>query len=149
MSQTFYTPQNDAVHNNARYHKSRAEDYFHNPDKTRLLYEEAVKKANADDNPQAAQADSWLRTKAFFRMLKAYAKGEYTSIPWGSFLLFAGAILYFISPIDLLVDWVPVAGYIDDVVVVVFVIRQFKRDIDTFIFWEESRKHPGTQIIDL
>ena len=149
MSQAFYNPQQDAANNKVHHHKSRVDDYFHNPDKTRLLYEEAVKKANADDNPQAAQADSWLRTKAFFRMLKAYAKGEYTSIPWGSFLLFAGAILYFISPIDLLVDWVPVAGYIDDVVVVVFVIRQFKRDIDTFIFWEESRKHPGEQIIYL
>ena len=149
MSQAYFNPTDDHTHSAARKNRTRAEEYLHDPDKSRRLYEEAVKKANQGQDSQSVQTEPWARTKACFRLLKALAKREYPVVPWGSILLFAGAILYFISPIDLIVDWLPLAGYLDDVVVMVFLIRQIKHDIDTFIAWEENRNNPGQQIIDL
>jgi uncharacterized membrane protein YkvA (DUF1232 family) len=59
------------------------------------------------------------------------------------------AILYFVSPIDLIPDWLPLAGFVDDAAVILFVIRQLKQDIDGFLAWENAQKNPGEQIIDL
>jgi uncharacterized membrane protein YkvA (DUF1232 family) len=38
--------------------------------------------------------------------------------------MITGAIIYFVTPIDLIFDWIPLLGFIDDAAVVVFVIRQ-------------------------
>jgi uncharacterized membrane protein YkvA (DUF1232 family) len=82
-------------------------------------------------------------------LLRAYTKREYTVVPWGSIVMVTIAILYFVSPIDLIPDWLPLAGFVDDAAVILFVIRQLKQDIDGFLAWENAQKNPGGQIIDL
>jgi len=82
-------------------------------------------------------------------MLKAYLNKEYTIVPWASIAMVAGAVLYFVSPIDLLLDWIPVAGLVDDAAVLVFVLRQIRSDLEKFQMWEEAKKTPGQQVIDL
>lgn len=39
------------------------------------------------------------------------------------FLIICGCILYVVSPIDLVVDLIPVLGWLDDVAIVVMTIR--------------------------
>ncbi len=38
--------------------------------------------------------------------------------PWVSRMLLAAALAYALSPIDLIPDWLPVVGHIDDIVIV-------------------------------
>ncbi|HOW91811.1 MAG TPA: DUF1232 domain-containing protein, partial [Anaerolineaceae bacterium] len=82
-------------------------------------------------------------------MLKAYINKEYTVVPWASIVLVAGTVLYFLSPIDLILDWLPLAGFVDDAAVLVFVFRQIRVDLEKFQAWELARFNPGQQIIDL
>ena len=112
------------------------------------ILENAVKKAQQNENSQVIQPDFWTHLKAFFRLMKAYIRREYTDVPWGSIALVAGAIIYFVSPIDLLLDWIPLAGFIDDAAVLVFVLRQVKIDLAKFQEWEQTRD-PSQQIIDM
>jgi len=149
MSQTKFTPSEEQLHNVVNHNKTRAEEYLHDPDKSRQLLEEAVKKANTNQDSHSGQSDFWAQLKAFFRLLKAYTQKEYTVVPWGSIVLVIVAILYFISPIDLIIDWLPLAGFLDDAAVMVFVIRQIKHDLDSFLVWEAANKYPAGQIIDL
>ena len=76
---------------------------------------------------------------ALFRLMKAYYSGDYRDIPWGSIVMATGAIIYFVSPIDLIPDWIPFAGYVDDAAVILFVVRQIKSDVDNFMEWEAER----------
>ena len=39
-------------------------------------------------------------------------------VPWTAKAALAGAAAYFASPIDLIPDWIPVVGYLDDILVV-------------------------------
>ena len=44
------------------------------------------------------------------RMAKAYALGRYRAIPWKAMLILLAAVIYFINPLDLIPDLIPVAG---------------------------------------
>jgi uncharacterized membrane protein YkvA (DUF1232 family) len=46
------------------------------------------------------------------------------------------AVIYFVSPIDFIPDFIPVAGFIDDALVVSLALNQVKADLDAFMAWE-------------
>ncbi len=149
MSENLFTPSEKKINEAVNRSKTRAEEYLHDPEKSRILVEEAVKKANEREPGSKISKDFWSQLKAFIRMLKAYINKEYTIIPWASIAMVTGAVLYFVSPIDLMLDWIPVAGLIDDAAVLVFVLRQIRGDLEKFQIWEETKKLPGQQVIDL
>jgi uncharacterized membrane protein YkvA (DUF1232 family) len=73
------------------------------------------------------------------RLIKAYAKGEYREIPWKTMLLVVAAVIYFINPIDLFPDLIPIAGLTDDFGILIWVYTSLQTEIDNFILWEQSR----------
>ncbi|HRS73717.1 MAG TPA: YkvA family protein [Anaerolineaceae bacterium] len=149
MSEGVTPPSEEQIRDAVNRRKTKVEEYLQDPDKTRRLLEEAVHKANDHEGKPGQKPDFWMQLKAFFRLLRAYTNREYTVVPWGSIVMVTIAILYFVSPIDLIPDWLPLAGFVDDAAVILFVIRQLKQDIDGFLAWENAQKNPGGQIIDL
>lgn len=149
MSERFKPPSEEQVRDAVNRRKTKAEEYLRDPDKSRRLIEEAVQKASENESSRVQKPDFWSQLKAFFRLLEAYTRKKYTAVPWGSIVMVTIAILYFVSPFDLILDWLPVAGFVDDAAVMLFVIRQIKHDLDAFIAWEEAQKQSGGPIIDL
>lgn len=119
--------------------KSKAEEYVRDPEKSKQLLEDALKKAKEKEKSKGPLADLWNSLTALFRLLQAYIRHEYTDIPWGSIVMVVVAIIYFVSPIDLIPDWLPIAGYVDDAAVIAFVIRQIRVDLDNFLKWEAEQ----------
>lgn len=119
--------------------KSRAEEFVRDPEKSRMLLAEAMKKAKAQENSRGPLSDLWQSLTALFRLLQAYSRHEYTDIPWGSIVMVVVGIIYFVSPIDLIPDFIPLAGYVDDATVIAFVLRQVKGDLDKFVAWEAGQ----------
>jgi uncharacterized membrane protein YkvA (DUF1232 family) len=119
--------------------KSKAEEYVRDPEKSKQLLEDALKKAKEKEKSKGPLADLWNSLTALFRLLQAYIRHEYTDIPWGSIVMVVVAIIYFVSPIDLIPDWIPIAGYFDDAAVIAFVIRQIRVDLDNFLKWEAEQ----------
>jgi uncharacterized membrane protein YkvA (DUF1232 family) len=120
--------------------RSKAEEYAGDPGKSGKLVADAMQKASTQDHSHGPLAGVWNNLTALFRLLQAYSRKEYTDIPWGSIVMVVVAIIYFVSPIDLVPDFLPVAGYIDDATVIAFVIRQIKADLDKFTAWEAEHK---------
>ena len=149
MTENPFTPSEDKISDAVNRSKTKAEEYLRDPEKSRALVEEATQKANTREPISFINKDFWSQLKAFMRMLKAYINKEYTVVPWGSIAMVGGTVLYFLTPIDLILDWIPVAGLVDDAAVLVFVLRQVNIDLVKFQKWEITRKLPGTQIIDL
>ena len=76
--------------------------------------------------------------KAMLRLVRAYASGEYKNVSWESMVLVVAAIAYIVSPIDLIPDFIPVVGYLDDAAVLSFVLRIVRDELDEFIAWEKE-----------
>lgn len=86
---------------------------------------------------------------AVFRMLKAWKNGIY-KIKIIDILLPAIALIYVISPIDLIPDFIPVVGVIDDLAILAFAIPMLLKEVDKFLMWEFQRasSHKSSTIID-
>ncbi|MFN4085084.1 MAG: YkvA family protein [Spirosomataceae bacterium] len=75
---------------------------------------------------------------ALGRMLKSYATGEYRDISNQSLLILLASFLYFVFPIDLLPDFLPIVGFTDDIALVVFVYQKLQEEIERFELWEKE-----------
>ena len=67
----------------------------------------------------------------------AYTKKEYTEIPIGSIIAVIAALIYFLSPIDLIPDVVPIAGYIDDAAIIAACLVLVDSDVQEYARWCE------------
>jgi uncharacterized membrane protein YkvA (DUF1232 family) len=74
-----------------------------------------------------------------WEMLNAWFKGEYKDIPKKTIVLIITALIYFISPIDLIPDWLP-GGFIDDAALVTWVVQSISSDIQKFKIWKKKAK---------
>ena len=73
------------------------------------------------------------------RLTKAYATGRYRDIPWKSLLVVLAAFLYFINPLDLVPDALPVLGLSDDFSILLWVYNSVKGEVDKFLDWERAQ----------
>lgn len=69
--------------------------------------------------------------KTFFVMTKAIVKGKY-KMPWKTFFWVLLCAVYFLSPIDLLPDILPILGFADDGAFILFVLLLIHQDLNTF-----------------
>ena len=117
--------------------KRRAREYVTDKQKTAQLLEEAIEKARRN---KEALTKLWGKLMALFRLVSAWVKGEYTEVSLKTILLVIAAIIYFVNPFDVIPDFIPGVGYLDDAVVIIFVINSIRGDLDKFLKWERSKK---------
>lgn len=108
-------------------------------DSTRLrkLVEDAVGKISV--LPRGPFTDTWPYLMAMIRLIRDYQRAEYRDISEANLLVVIAAILYFVSPFDVIPDWVPVLGHIDDAFVISLALKSVRMDLDTFMAWETAR----------
>ena len=119
--------------------KRKAGQYVDDPEKTATLIKDAMKKAEKNKNKGALQK-IWSDLMTLFRLVSAWAKGEYKDVPTKVILLAIAAILYFLMPFDLIPDFIPVAGYFDDASVVAYVIKSIHEYLEACVAWEHAKE---------
>ena len=73
-----------------------------------------------------------------FRLASSYFKGEYEDIPRKHLLLIVSALTYLIAPVDLIPDFIPVVGLVDDMAVISACIKMTKPELEKFLAWREK-----------
>ncbi len=76
--------------------------------------------------------------KLLWQLLKDYKSGAYRDVPWKFIAAVGFAMLYLINPLDLIPDFVPVAGYLDDTAVFGLVVATFKMEIEKYKTWLQT-----------
>lgn len=74
------------------------------------------------------------------RLVRAWARGDYREVSRATIGLVLGALVYFVSPIDAILDSLPLAGYIDDAAILAWVLSEVRSEIDAFRQWESSAR---------
>lgn len=74
----------------------------------------------------------------FFQLLKDFCSGKYKQVPLKTIAAIVGTLVYVLSPIDIIPDFIPGFGYLDDAGVVELCRRLIKSDIDKYRAWKES-----------
>ena len=83
------------------------------------------------------------RAGAFPRLVRAAITGEYTGISKGRLALMVAALAYIVSPLDLIPEFVMLAGLADDALVMAWLATQFVEETEAFLAWELAQVSPA------
>ena len=116
--------------------KNRASKLLEDKDKIQTTLKRAFDKAMQNEEPIA---EVFHDLKLLLSLIKDYMSGAYREIPYGSIVAAVAAILYFVSPIDFIPDFIPVVGLVDDVFVIGFVLKKIHSDLEKYEKWKSLR----------
>jgi uncharacterized membrane protein YkvA (DUF1232 family) len=116
---------------------SEAAEYARSPERLKQLFEEASRKAR--EVPKGAFYERWAYLMAMLRLIRAYYRAEYREISHEHLVIIVAAVVYFLTPADVISDWIPVKGFVDDALVVSVALGAVRDDLDAFMGWETSQ----------
>tara|TARA_B000000477_G_scaffold120390_1_gene121786 strand:- start:334 stop:729 length:396 start_codon:yes stop_codon:yes gene_type:complete len=126
--------------NSIKDYISKAKTIINDDKKLKMLIDDVLNKLKelSNDENTTSKLNNYLRV--FIRIINAYTSKEYTYVPWKTICLIVAGLIYFIYPVDLIPDFIPVSGLIDDVAFIAWIYDSIKEDIDKFLEWEKSSK---------
>lgn len=93
-----------------------------------------------------AQGNRLGKLKSDLRLLQAlclaYWRGEYRAISPKALISVVAGLMYFLSPIDAIPDFLPVFGMFDDIAVLAWLMKTLDDELSAFRVWRE-RQAPG------
>lgn len=76
--------------------------------------------------------------KVLWSLLKDYYNGTYRNVPWKFIAAIGFAVAYLISPIDVIPDFIPLVGFVDDAAVFGLVVKSFMSEIEEYKTWKKN-----------
>ncbi len=78
-------------------------------------------------------------------LVKDYSQGHYRDIPYKTISAAVVGLVYVLNPIDLIPDFLPVIGYIDDALVIAFCLKLVEKDLQKYQAWKKAQKREVAQ----
>lgn len=138
-------PRGEHVADSPIYKKAlgKAEDYLKKPLRVKQLLNDAYAKASKQKDIGQIAGEVWDSLQILFRMISAAVSGRYHGIPTRVLLGGTAVILYFMSPIDAIPDFIPVIGLLDDAALLAWFMTTIKDEMDRFHDWERTTGAEG------
>jgi len=73
-----------------------------------------------------------------------YGKGMYRNVTQKSIVIIIAVLLYFLMPLDLMPDFIPFLGYLDDITLIGWLFSTLGKEIIQFEDWYEEFKKAET-----
>ena len=121
------------VRRGLRLVEADAADLADNPSRLRAL----IRRSQAQLREDRSRIGS-LRADVprLVRLGRAITRGDYRRLPWKSVFFLAAGLLYFVTPADLIPDFILGTGFLDDAVIVAYVMKAIRDDLARFEDWE-------------
>lgn len=81
---------------------------------------------------------------SFVGLLKDYYNGDYRDIPYKAISAAVVGLLYTLNPIDIIPDFIPFIGHIDDALVLAFCLKLIEKDLQKYQTWKENQSTTDT-----
>lgn len=121
--------------------KEKAEELIHSRWKVGVLLSQSIRRAKRN---YEFLLEPWESLQILLRMVRTWLGGRY-SPPVVTVLGGIAALVYFVDPLDMIPDTVPVLGYLDDTAVISAVVRMNLTAVSRFRNWEASFRNRRVQ----
>lgn len=81
--------------------------------------------------------------KLLFAMTKDYAAGKYKSVPWHIIASIGATLLYVALPFDIIPDFIPGVGFIDDASIFAFCLKMVSTEVEKYKTWKAQQVQTG------
>ena len=76
------------------------------------------------------------KARSMFGLVRDYWNGSYKTVPWKTIAAAGGALLDILMPLDLIPDFIPIAGYLDDAGVIAACLSLINDDLVKYEKWK-------------
>jgi uncharacterized membrane protein YkvA (DUF1232 family) len=129
-------------------------------DRARRIVNDGAKKVTVEDvNKVVMQADDIQRkffgngplsrfisdVKVMISLVRDYWSNTYREGPWWTIAAVVAALLYVLSPVDLIPDFIPFFGLLDDAAVVSVCLLLVEQDLNKYKLWKNSNEDSETE----
>ncbi len=118
--------------------KKKAVDIVNDSDSLKSLLIKLKDKLDASEGDDSLRHKLVEYVKLVSRMVTNTVSGNYKDMPWQTLVMIVAGLLYFIAPLDALPDFIPVAGYLDDATILVWLGKCFREDLENYKTWEQA-----------
>jgi len=130
-----------------RFNRKKILDFFRKSENRAALILDDKSKASSTIKDALGKAITnkgelegvWAKMLLLFGVAKDYVNGAYTEIPKRSIVAILGGLIYFLSPLDIVPDLVPLLGFIDDIFVLNLVYKQVLKDLEEYKVWKDAQ----------
>ncbi|MCC9009266.1 YkvA family protein [Pseudomonas putida] len=78
----------------------------------------------------------------------AWWRGEYRAISPKALVTIVAGLLYFVSPIDAIPDWLLGVGFLDDIAVLGWVLKTVAEELARFKAWRDSQAPERLRVVE-
>lgn len=117
---------------------SKATKLLGKPGKIAFLLRDAYQKLVDEKSDKSGFAQVKEVMFSFIRLVRAYISGDYRQIATKTIVIGIATLLYVVSPIDLIPDFIPLIGFADDISLMAWFISAFQGELTKFQEWERG-----------
>ncbi|OIN68384.1 hypothetical protein BLD48_00485 [Exiguobacterium sp. KRL4] len=132
---------NQKLETEQKKYTDEAKSYIDQPKKTNSILKRATDKINKNSSLSVV----FSPVRLLIDMVRAYQSGEYRNIRRTTILKVIGALIYLVSPIDLVPDFVLGFGFADDIAIILFVTKTVFEELTRFSDWQDEQQKARTQ----
>lgn len=114
---------------------SKAQEYIQTPEKIKSLIPKIIKYLSKKGLEEVKE-----KVLLLIDYLTDIVNGKYKDYNVASLLYIVAAMIYLVSPIDAIPDFILVVGLIDDVAVIAFVFNEVSSELDRYKVWKVNNK---------
>lgn len=100
-----------------------------------ILKEESIREKSKKLEPGMFQK-LFNQIKLALEMVKDFRAKLYTDIPWRTIGLLSVGLLYFLNPLDIIPDILPVLGLTDDAIAFAAIFKSVQSDLKKYCTWK-------------
>ena len=118
----------------------RATKLLGKPFKVVAILNETADKLASKDSKDNKFRQLFDVTSTLVRLVRNYLSGEYRDVATSTIVSGFAVLLYVLSPIDLVPDFIPVLGFLDDLSLIGWYLGKFQEEIAKYRVWEDARQ---------
>lgn len=111
--------------------QGKAAELLHNAGKLAILLQK-VESLYTKVQKLIICKDVFVRIPVMCRLVRDYVNGTYTVLPIKSIIMIVIGLIYFVNPCDIVSDYIPIVGMLDDGFVLSQVLEVFQWDIQKY-----------------
>ena len=120
----------------ARRGAARAEGLVRNPKELLAVLSAAERRLDRLKAGKLTPIKKDVQT--LLRLMRAYGEGRYRQVSGKNLVLAGLGLLYLVSPLDVVPDFLP-GGFFDDAAVIGFIVKKIRSELVAFEIWERSQ----------